>query len=332
MSLSGDIFNIDGDERQAVFEELYFFKFGRLAHPGREAVRKETMEKIKIIKELGKEVTDFLAEHGGDAAKKALKTGSDAVIANMVNNLVAREVVKGTVKGAVDQFGRRGAVFAIEQGENMTAAQGAHAAVNGIKVAGKIGAFIPGISAAIGQPIAEKCTEFAGIENHHAKNCLDVGGAVAGGAGAGAIIGGLPGAAAGAVVGVGGWLIGKGIDAIVATFPGSSENWCYVKTGNVDGKICTGTYSANNTMYWKTYWNEYRGSNCDEYVMSAGQGREKSFQLTVWDRNNEVVTHLKNVYHRDLVHIGKKDNGQLCVAHGKGEKWESSAGSVDIHH
>ena len=66
--------------------------------------------------------------------------------------------------------------------------------------------------------------------------------------------------------------------------------------------------------------------------MSAGQGREKSFQLTVWDRNNEVVTHLKNVYHRDLVHIGKKDNGQLCVAHGKGEKWESSAGSVDIHH
>lgn len=174
MSLSDDIFNIDGDERQAVFEELYFFKFGRLAHPGREAVRKETMEKIKIIKELGKEVTDFLAEHGGDAAKKALKTGSDAVIANMVNNLVAREVVKGTVKGAVDQFGRRGAVFAIEQGENMTAAQGAHAAVNGIKVAGKIGAFIPGISAAIGQPIAEKCTEFAGIENHHAKNCLDV--------------------------------------------------------------------------------------------------------------------------------------------------------------
>lgn len=332
MSLSDDIFDIDGEERQAVFEELYFFKFGRLAHSGREAARLEAMEKIKNSKELGNEVVNFLAEHGSDAAKQALKTGSDAAIANMVNTLVAREVVKGTVKGAVDQFGRRGAVFAIEQGGNLAAAQGAHAAVNGIKVAGKIAAFIPGISAAIGQVIAEKCTEFAGIENYHAKNCIGVGGAMAGGAAAGGVIGNLPGAAAGAAIGAAGWLVGKGIDAIVAAMPGPSDNWCYIKTGNVDGKICTGTYSPNDTLYWKTYWNEYRRSNCDEYVMSGGQGKAKSFQLTVWDRNNKVVTHLNNVYYRDLVHIGKNNHGQLCVAHAKGENWGSSAGSVDIHH
>ena len=311
MSLSDDIFNINGDERQAVFEELYFFKFARLAHPGREAVRKETMEKIKNNEKLGKEVRDFLVEHGGDAAKKALKTGSDAVI---VNSLVAKEVVKGTVKGAVDQFGRRGAVFAIQQGGNLAAAQGAHAAVNGIKVAGRIGAFIPGISAAVGQLIAEKGADYAGIENHHAKNVIGIAGAAAGG-----VVGNLPGAAAGGAIGVAGWCVGKGIDATAAAMPGPNDNWCYIKTGNVDGKVCTGTYSPNDTMYWKAYWNEYRGSNCDEYVMSAGQKREKSFQLTVWDHNNKVVTHLKNVYYRDLVHIGKNSHCQLCVAHGKGE-------------
>ena len=66
------------------------------------------------------------------------------------------------------------------------------------------------------------------------------------------------------------------------------------------------------------------------FVMSAGQGKTASFQLCVWDRHNKVTKHLNKVYHRDFIHVGKKDN-KHWVAHGKGEQWGAEGGKVDIY-
>ena len=94
-------------------------------------------------------------------------------------------------------------------------------------------------------------------------------------------------------------------------------------------QVCIGTYKAHDVLYWIRYWKEFRGSNCKEYVMSAGQPQDGSFQLCVWDKDNNVIHHLDKVYFRDHIHIGKKA-GKNCVAHAKGEHWGSEAGLVEI--
>ena len=338
MALTDEVFALSKDEREIAFEELYLIKFGRLAHPAREAARLDVLQKIKDNKDLASEFLNGILQEAdkNDVLKNVVIKGanvvSDAGMAHALNALVSKEIIKATVKGGVDQLGRRGAVVVIEQGGGLAAAQGAHAAFNGVKMAGRVGALFPSISAVIGQTIAEKVTEECGITNYHAKNCIAIGGAVGGGAAAGALIGGPPGAAAGAAIGAVSWGIGKTFDALYTSglgMKGPSDNWAYVKTGKVKGKICIGTYGPSDTMYWKTYWNEYRESNCEMFVISAGQGQAKSFQLCVWDEHNHVVKHFNEVYYRDFIHVGTKD-GKICVAHGKGEKWESSAGSIEL--
>ena len=215
----------------------------------------------------------------------------------------------------------------------MAAAQGAHAAVNGIRLSGAVGALVPGICAAVGQAAAEKFSDAVGIEDYRIKNGISIAGGMAAGAGAGALVGGPVGAAVGAGVGAAGWVIGKTIDAITISglgFGGPDDNWCYITTGTVDGQVCFGTYGAADTVYFKTFWNEYRGSDCHMFHMSAGQSQSGDFQLCVWDQDNNVVHHLNKVFHRDFIHCGKA-NGRHYVAHGKGELWGSGGGAVDIY-
>ena len=338
MALTDEVFALNKDEREMAFEELYLIKFGRLAHPQREAARLDVLQKIKDNEDL---TTEFLSGILKEADKndvlknvviKGANVVSDAGMAHALNAFVSKEIIKATVKGGADQLGRRGAVVVIEQGGGLAAAQGAHAAFNGVKMAGKMGALFPSISSVIGQSIAEKVTEECGITNYHAKNCIAVGGAVGGGAAAGFMVGGPPGAAAGAAIGVVSWGIGKTFDALYTSglgIKGPKDNMAYIKTGQLKGQICFGTYGSSDTMYWKTYWNEYRKSNCDMFEMSAGQGQEKSFQLCIWDDKNAVVKHFNEVYYRDFIHVGTKE-GHICVAHGKGEKWGSAAGSIDV--
>lgn len=334
MSITRDVLDLDEDGRTAAFEEIYLFKFGRLAHPGREEARKDILKRIQHEPNLREEIENFVWEHADDAIRKTLGTSQGIVMGHMVNIFVADQIVRGTVKGAVDQFGRRGAVFAIEQTSGMAAAQGAHAAFNGLKLVGKVGTLVPGLSAAIGQAIAEKVVSYAGIENCHLQNCIEIGGSIGGGVAAGALVGGPAGAAAGAAIGALGWAGGKVIDGLINSklgFKGPQDNWCYIQTGEVNGNVCTGTYAATDSMYWKANWIEYRGSNCEMYEMSAGQAKQESFQLTVWDETKKVVTHIKNVYHRDFIFISENFGGKLYVAHGKGEYHYDQAGKIDLH-
>jgi hypothetical protein len=348
MALSDGIFEFQDDERIAEFEEMYYFKFGQFAHPEREEARQHALSTIKSSEALQNEflveIKKYAEEHGDEAIQMAINQGAKQgankfivtpALYSVLNTVVAKEVVKGTVKSTVNQAGRRGAVFAVEQTAGMAAGQGAHFAIEGsVKVAGKIGAFLPGISAAIGQALAEKISDAAGVTNHHLKNTISVAGGAAGGAAVGAMVGGPIGAAAGAAIGVVGWGIGKGIDALITSklgFKGPNENWAFVTTGNVDDKVCIATYGSSDTLYLVTHSTEYRGSNCDQYVMSAGQGQKASFQLCAWDKDSNVIQHLNKVYHRDFIHVGKNDNNQQCLAHGKGELWGNGAGTVDVY-
>ena len=62
------------------------------------------------------------------------------------------------------------------------------------------------------------------------------------------------------------------------------DNWCYCEIGSLESsgtKLCFGTYNSSDTLYWKTYWNEYKNQNSN-WVMSAGQPQDGSFQLCIW--------------------------------------------------
>lgn len=110
--------------------------------------------------------------------------------------------------------------------------------------------------------IGVKCADYIGITNHHAKNLMELGGAILGGTAAGAVVGGPIGAAAGAAVATVSYTAEKTISAICATGfgkKGPNDNWCYVEVGQTHGyQICVGTYNSSDSWYVKTYWSEYR--------------------------------------------------------------------------
>jgi len=70
---------------------------------------------------------ELIRSGGQTAASKAMVSG--------VNRLVAQEVVKCTVGGAVREGGRRGAVFAVQETAGLAAARGANVGLMGAKVA-----------------------------------------------------------------------------------------------------------------------------------------------------------------------------------------------------
>jgi hypothetical protein len=157
-----------------------------------------------------------------------------AIFARAANYLVAKEIVAATVKGGVDTLSRRAAIVVVDQSTGMAAAQGAHAALNGIKLV----SFAPALGAALGEYVGGAAARGLGITNYHAVNCMELGGAVIGGAGAGALVGGPAGAAAGAAVGVLCYTTGKGISALANSrlgVKGPNDNWCYVEVGNTHG-------------------------------------------------------------------------------------------------
>ncbi|XP_054760547.1 uncharacterized protein LOC129266766 [Lytechinus pictus] len=344
--LENDIFDMSFDKRVAEFEEIYLAKFGHFAHPQREAARKKAVELLNKNKEALEAIGHEIVKNCEEGLKKMGPVAAAEFIKKQAQSLVARQVLNATVRGGADQFGRRMAVVVADESIRLAAAQfgargaeaGVQAAVEGaapqfLANAGKMAMLVPGLSAAVGQAVAEHVTGQMGIENHHAKNSIAVGGAVAGGAAAGAVIGGPPGAAVGAVVGVAGWGIGKVIDASIASglgiVGGPDDNWAYLKIGQIDREVCFSTYNKRDTVYFKSYWNEYRRNDHKEFNISAGQGQRDDFQLTVY-KGNTSIAHFQKVYYRDMIFVAKNKKGKLAVAHGKGELWEGEASNVII--
>ena len=152
-------------------------------------------------------------------------------------------------------------------------AQGANVALSGAKVV----ACLPAVSASIGQWVGKAAAQNLGVTNHHVENLMELGGAIAFGATAGAALGGgalsVPAAAGGAAMAVVVVTTSKFVDALVTSkfgFAGPSDNWAYMETGNCGKhKVCYGTYGLDDTWYIHTYWKEYKGSN-NKWIMSAG--------------------------------------------------------------
>ena len=345
----------DSDARTMSFELYYFGRFGRLANPGRQAAYEKALQNVKNDKNSQKELASLITDGAAnlpedvkdrlfekiengikriDIKAQGIKIGGKYLISTTAmsyaaNYAVAASVVNGTVSQGISYGGRRAAVFAIEQTSHMAMAQGGHAALNGLKLAGKAGTFLPGLSAAVGELIGDAIANYSGITNYHTKNCLGAGGSIAGGAAAGACVGGPVGAGAGAVLGAVSWGVGKIISGLANTklgIKGPNDNWCFVQTGSINGKYCIGTYCPGDSMYWCTYWKEYKRSYCSEYVMSAGQAKNSSFQVCVWNSKNKVIKHINHVFYRDFIWVHEG-----WVIHCKGEHHGRDAGKVEMY-
>ena len=350
------------DERSAAFEMLYAYKFNRLAHSEREESRIEMIKKIENDNELKKEFivwgekNQLLRQITKMVVSEAKNKAADKLISYALNAYIEQEIIKSTTilgpnfAGKGVQFGTR----LVRVNHVIDAAEGARAAFAGVKVlskpagkagtkflgkttgklAAKAGSFIPGISAALGETLARKISNAAGVENHHAKNVIAVGGAVAGGAAAGAIVGGPVGAAVGGAAGIASWGIGVTIDALYTSGlgrKGPNNNWVYIDTGKIDGNVGFLTYSLTDTIYAQNYCQEYRSADACVFFMSAGNAQNEGFQVSVRDRQDREIVNLKKVYYRDFIHVGKNIRGAVMVAHAKGELWGNSGGKVDLH-
>lgn len=303
----------DSDERNALWEEYYFTRWGMLANKHRQSIMEAFWNDPGVAK-----IDELLKDN--EVYRKMIQTSGQAAaskaVVSAVNRLVAQEVVKSTIGGAVREGGRRGAVFAIQETAGLAAARGANVALTGVKAAASLG---PAISSVVGEQVARYAGDKLGVTNHHAKNALNVGGGIVGGAIAGAFVGGPIGALAGAGVGVVNWGVGEAVSALARTTKGPKDNWCYCEIGSLEGsrtQLCFGTYNSGDTMYWKTYWNEYKNENSN-WEMSAGQRQEGSFQLCIWV-GGRVIKHLDVVYYRDRIRVVKK-RGTYYVLHCKGQ-------------
>lgn len=126
----------DSAERDAIWEEYYFSKWGMLANRDRQSIMEAFWNDPGVAK-----IDELLKDN--EVYRQMIKTSGQAAaskaMVSAVNRLVAQEVVKSTIGGAVREGGRRGAVFAIQETAGLAAARGANVALTGVKAAASLG-------------------------------------------------------------------------------------------------------------------------------------------------------------------------------------------------
>lgn len=292
----------DAATRDALWEEYYFEQWGMLANRHRQSIMQAFWKDTSVTR-----IHELLNENS--VYQEMIRTGSQAVAREAMmaalNRLVAREVVKTTIGGAVRVGGHGWEMSAFAETTTLAAVQRPNAAraVAGVIVG-------PAISAIVGEQVARIAGEKLGVSDPQAKSLLNAGGAVAGGALVGACVGGRIGALAGAAVGALSWglreLMSGALDRR-RTMKVPKDNWCYCEIGPLGEGVtplCFGTYCSGDTVYRKTYQHEYKGQNSN-WIMSAGQPQDGSFQLCMWV-GNSIIKHLKTVYHRDRIRVIRK--------------------------
>ena len=301
----------DRATRDAMWEEYYFQQWGMLANRDRHFIMQTFWKNTNTarIDELVKETSEY---------RQMIRTRSQTVAREVmmaaVNRLVAREVARTTIGGTVRVGGLEWGMSAFAETTTVRAVQGT--AAMGALATVSLG---PVISSIVGEQVARIVGQKFGVTDQHAK----LGGAVAGGALAGACLRGPTGALAGAAIGAFIWGLGEFISGALkrttVTKQVPRDNWCFCEIGSLgsDGaQLCFGTYNAADTVHRETYQYEYRGQDSN-WVMSAGQPQDGSFQLCIWG-GNTIIKHLKIVYHRDRIRVIRKRRSYYIV-HCKGQ-------------
>ncbi|EGD75545.1 hypothetical protein PTSG_06615 [Salpingoeca rosetta] len=308
----------EDDARAAVWALHYFEKWQSFPIKEMNDALEKLMsdEHIQNINNLlkGLDKDGKLPIPGDDKVKKlvqkGIQAGVDEATVAALRYVVAREVVKASIGGAVQQGGRRGAVIIIEETASLMAARGGFVAFEALSNPAV------GIASVVAEFAASELTSALGVEDKRIVTAAGAAGGILTAVAAGAMVGGPAGAAGGLVVGAGSWLVGQGVSALFRVGHGPADNWCYVVTGDVDGEICVGTYASDDGVYVKTYGNQSLGSNASA-VISAGQAQKGSFQLTVWNGTGmfaSSIAHFNTVNYRDTIFISRVD-GHYVVVH-----------------
>ncbi|CAD8075594.1 unnamed protein product [Paramecium sonneborni] len=315
-----DICSIDNDgERNAVWNMMYFEKWGHFPSKNLQSLYEKFLndknfgvlvdELLNQLRKAGEKLDNITSQDILSVTSQAGKTASIGAIGKSLNYLVARETVKASIGGGVTQGGKRMAIVAIEQTATRAAAQGGAVA---FKVLGSFGV---GIASAVGEFAAGTIAEQFGFKDKRIENAAALLGAIGAGALAGAFVGGPVGAAAGAGVGAVSFAVGQTFGALARTGWGPADNWVYYETHDAHN-MCFGSYASDDKMYWKTYCNKYPDANSKGDCFSAGQGQDRSFQVTVWE-GNTTKAHHQEVFYRDLIKASRI-NGRLIIVHCRG--------------
>lgn len=305
----------DPTTRDAMWEEYYFHQWGILANRDRQIIMQTFWQNTNTtrIDELLKENSEYL---------QMIRTGSSQAVAReamiaAVNQLVAQEVVRTTVGGTVRLGGLKCGMSAFAETTTLRAVRGTSSMQASIFLG-------PVICSIVGEQVARIAGQKFGVTDEQAKDLVNFGGAVAGGALAGAFVRGAIGALAGAALGGFIWGLGELISGAVRRSTKAPpkvprDNWCFCEIGslgNGDDQLCFGTYNSVDTVYRETFQYEYRGQNSN-WAMNAGQPHDGSFQLCIW-AGNAMIKLLKVVYHRDRIRIIRKKRAYY-IAHCKGQ-------------
>lgn len=262
----------------------------------------------------------FHPEKAKDEAKKNITKLATTGFGRALHYLVARETVKASIGGGVDAAQRRMAIVAIERSTELAAAQSGAVAFKGLTSAGG------GLISVVADFVATQAVDHIfHVKDKRVGFYAGASTGMAAGAIFGGCVGGPPGAAAGAGVALASTVMSETIAAFFRNLPGPGDDWAYIETVNAP-KICFGSYNKTDRIYWKTYANRHLGKN-DMNHLSAGQGKEKSFQVSIWQKN-KTRAHCQEVFHRDLIQAANV-NGRLVIVHCHGE-FSTSPGACEI--
>ena len=305
----------DSATRDAMWEECYFRQWGILANRDRQIIMQTFWKNTNTTR-----IDELLSENL--EYREMIRMGSNQAAAReamivAVNQLVAQEVVRTTIGGTVRLGRLKWGMSAFAETTTLRAVRGTsamHAAV-----------FLgPVISSIVGEQVARIAGHKFGVTDEQAKDIVNFGGAVAGGALAGAFVRGPTGALAGAALGGVIWGLGELISGAVkrttkVTRKVPRDNWCFCEIGslgNGEDQLCFGTYNAVDMVYRETFQYEHRGQNSN-WAMNAGQPHDGSFQLCIW-AGNAMIKLLKIVHHRDRIRVIRKKRAYY-IAHCKGQ-------------
>ena len=178
----------DPATRDAMWEEYYFHQWGILASRDRQIIMRIFWKNTNTarIDELLKENSEY---------RQMIRTGSSQAVAReamiaVVNQLVAQEVVRTTIGRTVRLRGLECGMSAFAETTTLRAVRGT-SAVNASVFLG------PVICSIVGEQVARIAGQKFGVTDEQAKDLVNFGGAVAGGALAGAFARGPTGALVG---------------------------------------------------------------------------------------------------------------------------------------
>jgi len=296
----------EDDERNAMWCMEYFKNWECFPVQFMNDAYNNAFEKLKGEVEKMVDNPDEIQDDGKKMAiKLAVGKMSSEALKAALKPVIAAEIVKASIGGAVKGGGRRAAIMVVEKTATRMAASGAFQALSNPAV---------GVAAAAGEMAATYICEKLGFSDKRIATYAGLAGGLLAGIAIGACVGGPFGAAGGAAVAGIGWAVGQTVGALMRTGKGPSDNWAYLETGMVDDEITFGTYAGDDGIYAHTYAKKNLGCYKKD-CFSAGNKQDAHFQVTVWDGSDSFakrLAHFNHVNYRDTIYVAKI-NGKHVV-------------------